>query len=490
MHEGAPPSSGRPSALVRLVASVLRDSDLRSGTLLVAVSGGPDSTALLHALATVRSRTGLSLHVAHIDHGIRAESGRDAELVEAMAESLGVPCTVEKVAVRRGTRSGRASEGAAREARYAALTGIAREVGASAVALGHTADDQAETVLLHLVRGSGLAGLGGMAPLSLRDADGGPAVVLVRPLLRARRSETWAYCERHGLTPLVDETNLDTSVPRNLVRLEVVPALARINPRVVDALNRMASSARRDVASMEGRALEAWPALVHAVPRGLQLDRTRLLTHDAALQRHLLRAVYAQVGGGVQGLHEVHIERLVRLAAGPSGRSASLPGGVLVETTYGQLTLVGGSRTECALPPLEGEHELPVPGDVVVGPWRVRSTIEHGPVSPNAGRYCAVLDASVVDAGVVGAGLSVRPRRRGDRFQPLGLGGHSKSLQDFFVDAHVPRSARTRTPLVVAPGGVAWVVGWRVAEWARVTPETERVLRLEFYKGPHDGHHD
>ncbi len=476
-----------PHPLVLHARRVLEDAHLRGAALIVAVSGGPDSTALLHALAHLRASLDLRLQVAHVDHQLRPSSGNDAQRVEAMAESLGLPCTVTRVELSRrasgpmlGDEGGRrlSPEEAARDARYAALARTARDIGAVAIAVGHTADDQAETVLLHVVRGSGLAGLRGMTPVSTRAVDG-REVTLVRPLLGARRSETLAYCRSVEVTPVLDETNLDPTPPRNRLRLEALPTLARINSNVADALIRLARSAGRDLDYLNHEAERLLPTVARAVKGGVRLDRAAVRTLHPALQRHVLRGAYARARGGTRDLAEAHIEQMIRLLSGPSGRGLDLPGGVRLEAAHDVVTLLTSEAAPCAAPLLLGEHTVAVPGETAVSGWRVLARIQPPPDTLAAGPHTAFLSAEALGGTVI-----VRGRRPGDRFQPLGLGGHDKKLQDFFVDARVPRAERPRTPLVVTPEGIAWVVGWRIAHWARVTPSTQDVVRLEFQLMP------
>jgi tRNA(Ile)-lysidine synthase len=186
--------------------------------LVVAVSGGPDSLALLHSLNALQEPKNLRLHVAHIDHGLRPTSHDDAAFVERTADALGLPCTVIAVEVGSGS-----PEAAARDARYGALARIAAEQGADAIAVGHTMDDQAETVLMHIVRGSGLTGLRAMSVLGDLPTNSESSTKVFRPMLGVRRTETAAYCDELGLTPIFDHTNLDTGIPRNFLRLEAIP---------------------------------------------------------------------------------------------------------------------------------------------------------------------------------------------------------------------------------------------------------------------------
>lgn len=444
--------------------------------LTVAVSGGPDSLALLHILAELRKPLGIGLHVAHLDHGLREESATEAAFVASEAHRLGLPFSGlrQDVASHRRQR-GLSLEEAARELRYRFLAGVAKEVGAEAIALGHTADDQAETILLHLVRGSGLAGLQGMkltTPFLAPDRD---LVTLVRPLLGVTREETEAYCRLRGLAPLRDPSNADLSFSRNRLRIQVLPLLRQINPSVRDALLRLSHAVTLDVAYLNSEVLRYWPQIVEQTAMGLALDRKALAQLDPSLRRHLLRRAYTILRGLSADLEQNHVEKMVQLLEGPSGKAIAVPGGVRWEVGYDKAFLTLGDRLP-DLPPVAKLHPLTWPGEKVLDGWIVQAA-EALPLLPAPHPYVASFDLESL-----GVPISIRSRQPGDRFQPLGMEGPgaSKKLQDFFVDSKVPRTWRSRVPLVVSPRGIAWVVGWRIAHWARVTPQTRRCLRLEF----------
>ncbi len=470
--------------LERRVRSALERSGLAGGKLLVvAVSGGPDSLALLHALHRLEADLGLRLHGAHLDHRLRGRaSEEDALFVAGTFRGLGIPATVEAADVAAYRRQHRLSlEQAARQVRYAFLARVASEQGADAVALGHTADDQAETVLLHLVRGSGLAGLRGMAPLSRHVFDG-RSVVLARPMLEVTRKETLAYCQALGLSPRQDESNLYADVARNRVRLQLVPLLQQFNPAIRDALLRLSRSVARDLVHLEAEVERVWPGVVARQGDMLTLDRAAFSALDPAIQGHLLRRAVLEVKGDLEGMEQVHLEDMARLMAGPAGTSLDLPGGLSFAVSYGRATLARPGEEGCPLPPLEGQHRLQVPGETIIPGWRV--TVRQARRGEGAGVPSALACApdgtfARFDYEAMRGELWVRPRRPGDRFQPLGM-AESKKLQDFMVDARVPRPWRDRVPLLVTPRGIAWVVGWRIAQWARVTEATSRELQVEF----------
>jgi len=467
------------------VAAFLEAHGLADGrTLLVGVSGGPDSVALLHALAGLREALPVRLHAAHLDHGLRGrESRADAEYVAGLCERLGVPLISKRVDVAAFRhRLGLSMEDAARRVRYGFFAEAGKKAGARVVLVGHTADDQVETVLLHLLRGSGVAGLAGMEALARAPSagDGEAAPLLVgRPLLGVSRRETEAYCAAHRLGPRRDSSNRSPRFLRNRVRRELLPVLRRYNPSIDAALLRLAEQAALTARHLDRQVEQVWPRLARPEQGAVVLDRAELAALDPALQAHALRRAVAQVKGDLQGIAAAHIRRVAELAAGPAGRSASLPGGIRFVTGYERHRLGRRGEAAPAAPALRGETRLRVPGTTYAGGWRVRATTEAADAELRSAGCVALLDVALARRALV-----VRSRRPGDRFRPLGM-AQAKKLQDFFVDAKVPREARDAVPLVCADGEIVWVVGYRIGEAARVPAGALRRLRLELTpRGP------
>jgi len=447
------------------------------GRLVAAVSGGPDSLSMLDALADLRNALDLRLHAAHLDHGLRGDASReDAVFVEELCRKRGIPCTVERADTEAFRQRRHLSlEQAARQVRYGFLARVASGQGAHAIAVAHTSDDQAETVLMHVIRGSGLTGLRGMAELTHTVFDSNEATV-VRPILSVSRRDTEAYCHALGLEPRLDETNLSLKPARNRVRSELLPLLEQYNPAVREALVRLSRSAARDAAYIESAVDEAWDRIARRDEAGVSLDRSAFQGLAPAIQSHLLRRAVRVVKGDLEDVEQNHVDGMARLMAGSAGRSLDLPGGVRFSVGYDRAWIASGGCEELALPPLEGEHTVQVPGQTVLPGWRIVATIsERGKVMADP----AASLAAVLDYDSVGENLRVRPRKRGDRFQPKGM-PQPKKLQDFMVDSRIPRSLRDRVPLVVSERGIAWVVGWRIAEWARPRDEGGLAVELRF----------
>ena len=466
-------------AFERAVKAALVGAGVRRARLLAAVSGGPDSMALLYSLVALRHDLDLEIVGAHLDHGLRGEeSAADAEFVRSVFESLGLPCFIESTVVADLAKAGMSPEEAAREARYSFLARSAAASGAWAVALGHTADDQAETVLMNIIRGSGLSGLQGMRPLTSM-LRGGAEIRLLRPLLGLGRADTVAYCEALKLSPRVDRTNLTQSYTRNRVRLELLPVLESYNPAISKSLLRLSGSASIDLAYLEAEAEQAWGRVSIEEDGRVRLKREAYSELAEAVGRRILRRAVRCVKGDLKDVESSHIEDMSRLMKGSAGARLDLPGGISFDVGY-EFATIGRAGNSTNVSGFES-FEFQLPGRTQKGEW----TVEARCVKRAEAQLTASPDGMTASLDLEEAGwpLTVRGREPGDRFQPLGMTG-SKSLKDFLSDSRVPRNMRDSTPLVVSHKGIVWVVGCRIAHWARVTEETDRFLEIAFRRAP------
>jgi tRNA(Ile)-lysidine synthase len=421
--------------------------------IVVAVSGGADSTALLHVLWRLREPWNLRLTAAHFDHGLRGDaSRRDAEAVASLCRGLGVALATGRA----GPLHGPSLEAAARRARYAFLARVALGQGASKVAVAHHRDDQAETVLLRLLRGAGAEGLAGMRPV--RPLASG--VTLVRPLLAVGGEEVRAHCAAHGLPVREDETNRDLRFARNRIRHVLLPLLEReYQPGCRDALARAARLLADDDEWLVRQAAEAFARL----RRGAALDAAGLAALPAAVARRVIRLWWREACGRHEALAFEHVEAL-RL-----GREVDLPGGRHATSAGGLLRLLPGRRRQTFA------YALTLPGAADVPEAGVRVTAR---LSATAPQELPSPSVAAGDADAVAAPLTVRSRRPGDRFRPLGAPG-TRKLQDVLVDARVPREERDRIPVIAdAEGRILWVPGVRQADHWRLGPGVRRVLVL------------
>jgi tRNA(Ile)-lysidine synthase len=496
----------------KVLDSIQRYSLIRRRELVVVgVSGGADSVCLLHVLAKSRKRLGIRLHVAHLNHQIRGvESQADAEFVSNLAGSLGVPITIDRqdVAAYRTERKCSLEE-AARELRCAFFARVARKVGAHRIAIGHTRDDQVETILMHIIRGTGIAGLCGLAPCSPLAYDSqraslpaeAPSVakrhrsnlLVIRPLLDITREETANYCQEHQLDARVDSSNLLPSFFRNRLRLHLLPLLRQYNPSIDQALLRLADIAKEDNAFIEQQASGLWDEVARQENKAIYLDKKQMAGLSIALQRHLLRVAVTKLVGDVRDIEASHIEAARSLLNKPAGKISALPHDLLCQGGYHELVIASTAKQSqlppCPFPPLPDEFHLKVPGKTTFSGWNVLASIvrEHidflssrGATSTRGKSYQSNLVAHF-DLQKTGMNLSVRRRRPGDRFQPLGM-NMPKKLPEFMVDAKIPRSWRGRIPIVCSPQQIIWVAGWRIDGRVKLTEASKEILRLEFIR--------
>jgi tRNA(Ile)-lysidine synthase len=439
-----------------LERTIRRHAMLAGGeTVLVAVSGGADSVALLHLLLGLATRWRLRLHVVHVNHQLRAASAADADFVRALCARLGVPVDVETVAVdRQGSL-----EAAARAARYAALETCAARVGADRIAVGHTADDQAETVLMRLVQGAGVRGLAGIPPVRGR---------IIRPLIELRRSVLAADLRRAGLAWVEDETNRDPKFLRNRIRHELLPLLSdSYNPEVASALIRMASLARETVSALDQTAGAELDRLAVWSDRAATLRLEALHALPRPVAAEVLRQAAARLGSRAP-LRAWSHRGLKRVLAVPPPRRAFKLGGVTVE--------VSGVLARLATAPLPAliEHQVAVPGRTELP--EIGQALEARLVGADA--YAIPREPSRVafDADDLTMPVLVRARKRGERF--IAFGGSERRLKSLLIEAKVPRWDRGRVPVIEAGGTIVWVGHLRRGAAGRVTARTRRVLEL------------
>jgi tRNA(Ile)-lysidine synthase len=488
------------AGLDRQVATALRRVGLsgNDSLLVLGVSGGSDSSALLYSLHRLQEAHQLRLHVAHLNHNFRGdEADEDARFAESLANELNLPSTVEKQdpTEYRKDRSISSFEQLAREMRYVFMSRVADELGASAVAVGHTADDQAETVLQHILRGSGLHGLQGMAESAPWPWPMGyPNLRIFRPLLGVTKADTVAYCRELGRDFRDDSGNYLPRFTRNRVRHKLLPLLAdEFNPRVREALGRLARTAATDLDFIEGEVSRLWPDLATVTDDAVSFDLRRLTALHPSLQRMALRRGYSELIGDTRRLRESHLNAMVALISDETTvGTVELPQGARLLRAYNRLLLSRETELSCPLPDFQGEHPLQLPSvdgpetAVAIAGWRVTMRADNSsegdtgqgrlwdrpeesgqptglPWEPGVGlTWSAWMDREALEGG-----LTLRTRLPGDRFQPLGM-SRQKKLQDFFTDAKVPRAWRDRVPLLVSERGIAWIAGHRIADWAAI----------------------
>ncbi len=527
-HHADPENAPDLLAVVRAASAVLRPEEL-AAPILVGVSGGPDSLALLHALRRWAAESGARLHAIHVDHGLRPESALEAARVVALGHAWALPVTARRVASGAIAGAGHGVEEGARRERYRLFAAEAATLGARVVALGHHADDQAETLLLHLLRGAGLAGLAGM-PTVRRGGDpldrfatdaaqGRPA--LWRPLLAARRATIAAYCRRWSLDPSHDPSNDDRALRRNAIRHDVLPALAAIVPAAPAILARASVLLADDEDLLSLETARAWVRCAIADDVGdavVALDRAAFRAEHRALQRRLVRHGWRLVRGAdaVAGPGAAPTEAAREaILTGRTGGRWALPGAVTVlvgrtvvylgptagldtllrhrlglpmvaagwsaALTPGVIPLAAGWSLVIAREPAPDAERRHIPEDSVER--AATSTDKGDPTSAGVGGG----DRSGEDAGPDLAIAVLRTWRPGDWLRLPG-GGRQK-LQDWFTDRQLPRYARQALPLLACGGRVLWIAGLAAFPAApqAVPPQLRGLTIGVLYNGSSDG---
>lgn len=475
--------------------------------IVVGVSGGPDSLCLAHILLELRQSLGFEICLAHLNHALRGEeSEEDMDFVSRLSREWDVTAIFETADVYEYIFKKHINmEDAARNLRYNFFIRAASQFEASKVAVGHTADDQVETILMHMLRGSGGKGIRGMSSSFEWKGDTGK-ILVIRPILNLWRSETEEYCRSKGLEPRIDSSNVNRAFLRNRIRLEMVPYLQNINTKAKESILRLAQISAEEGDYLDLEVDKLARDVFQKTGNTLFLKTDKIIALHPALQRLLLRKTLETVEGSLRDYEAHHIERL-RVALGSrSGVKVSLPGGLLFLRQYDGGWLCRSEEEVCPFPPLSGELEIPLEGEASYCQWSIKTkrvksydtgrlkslTSDSGIQTPyprlralDSGLSTLDFQARVFRAVLsldrLEGKLTIRGRRDGDRFHPLGMEG-TKKLQDFMTDEKIPRWWRAHIPLLCAGKDVAWVVGWRLSELARVSEGDGKVIEVEIKK--------
>jgi tRNA(Ile)-lysidine synthase len=467
-------------------------------TIVVGVSGGPDSLCLLHLLHT---RYHLVIQAAHLNHGIRgSEADDDSVFVSNLCLEWGIPCTIERIDVPALARELHLSlEEAARKARYAFLARTAHRLGATKVAVGHHADDQAETILMHLLRGAGLSGLRGMRPIGwLNEEENAamqaepmgtqtPQLRLVRPLLQVTRAHINAYCVANHLQPRLDRSNLDTSLYRNRLRHHLLPLLEEYNPQIRQVLLRTAEVVGADQDLLETLVSRTWPQVVETESSQAIIFNLRALRAlPIALQRSILRRGMSVLKRSLRDVSYLQLDSLLNvLNKGVAGKQAVLPAGLYFTLRYEQAILSFGKVTAPTGQWLHMTLDLPIAVTLnsvienTLDGWRLIT--RQIPVTTlaayksNDDRHAAFFSIETLNDS-----LSLGTRSKGDYMFPLGMDGRRQKLHDQMINAKIPQAARDGIPVLRVGKEVAWVVGLRQDQRFAVNDQTKMVLHIQF----------
>lgn len=459
--------------------------------IVAGVSGGADSVCLLFVLQKMREEMGVDLFVAHVNHGLRGEEAlQDQEFVRKICEKWNIPFYLKTVDIKQiAAEEKLTEEEAGREVRYAFFREIASRVGGAKIAVGHNANDNAETVLFHLIRGSALKGLGGISPV---QGD------IIRPLLCVRREEIEAYLEENGLAYCTDKTNLEDVYTRNRIRHTLLPLMEEMNPQVVEAIARGAKACREggqyleEVAEEELSRYGSW----NEDNTAFTLEKQLFEEIKPALLDEVLLLALEKVCGKRKDIGTIHVDALIALQKKETGKSQHLPYAVVAENEYGSLVLrkednqakntdnnqVGNmdapqvkNSEKWELSGEKGEIHLPN-GTILV--YTVEKYEKSMKIPEN--RYTKWLDYDIIKSAPC-----LRTRRNGDWIQVLPNGGRKK-LKDYLINEKIPRSRRDALYVLAEESEILWIVGYRISERVKITEKTKRVLKLEYIGGKED----
>lgn len=462
--------------------TIVKESLLQPGdSIVVAVSGGPDSIALLHILFLLSGKWKWRLAVAHVNHLFRpGESGREADFVRDFAGSLGLPCEIGVIDVPAYIReTGTNPQAAAREKRYRFLVDAAQAFGASRIALAHHADDQAETVLMRVIRGTGPGGLAGIPIRRMHEN-----VELVRPLLRMNKEELLAYLQVQGLSYCIDSSNELPKYARNRIRLEAMPFLLRYNKQLPEALNRLADMAAEENDFLEGETERVFHRLVEAEGSGFEFSAKAFESLHVALQRRLIKLILNYLSQGTDSLDYTGLElaRSAILQDERTNLTLNLSNRIRLQREYDRVGFMAAppdKRPEPFVYLLEsGEGELYIPeAGCKLRYFSADSGDPRAKALKREPRHSAVFDSDALRFP-----LKARSRRDGDRMAVLGLNG-SKKVKDIFIDEKIAPGMRNRIPLISdAEDSLLWIPGVRRSVHAQITDKTSRMFCIELLK--------
>ncbi|HOQ37958.1 MAG TPA: tRNA lysidine(34) synthetase TilS [Acetivibrio sp.] len=443
--------------------------------IVIGVSGGPDSLCLLHILYSLKDKMGLKLFVAHVNHMLRGdESLKDESFVGDICRKLNivfesVHIDIGKLAKERGL----SLEEAGRMERYRFFDSVADRYGAERIAVAHNKNDQAETVLMNIIRGSGLDGLKGMEYKRGR---------IIRPFLQIERAEIENYCREHGLEPRVDSSNLENIYTRNRIRLDLIPHIDSLfKTDIVKSIGRLADLVREDSSFIEEQIDKVYNNInIEVKESEATLNISEIKGYHIAVIRRIIRNIIKEIRGNLKGIESIHVDSITDLIEnGRTGAMLHLPGGLRVLKSYEMLKIYMGEK-EAGVP--DFNKRVTVPGATRID--EINSSVEAFIIDEpkNIKDFNKAKSDSMVqffDYDRLKDGINIRYRKDGDIFKPLGSVG-TKKLKEFFIDSKIPRHIRDRIPLISKDKEIVWIIGYKISDKFKVTENTKTILKLIF----------
>ncbi|MCM0647674.1 tRNA lysidine(34) synthetase TilS [Clostridium swellfunianum] len=456
--------------MIHEVLATIKEHNMinKGDKIIVAVSGGPDSICLLHILSKMKEELNLILYAAHVNHCLRGEEAdKDEEYVKQFCKSLGVECFSRRVDINKlsGERN-MSTESVAREARYDFFDELYNSLGAQKIALAHNANDQAETVLMRIIRGTGMEGIIGIK--AVREN------IFIRPLINIKRESIEKYCEDNILLPRIDKTNLESIYTRNKIRLELIPYIKEnFNGDIISTLNRLADTIARDNEYLENITKEKYKSYCERKGEKVIINKEAFKEHEAIITR-IIRQALGELRGNLYNVEKVHIYDLINLQKSGTGKKINLPNNVVGYNNYENIEL---SITKTNVNN-EGEREYTLnineENNLEAFDLKVFTKVisTNGKINFKEDKHIKYFDFDKVKGSI-----TVRTRKNGDRFTPFGMKG-SKKLKDFFMDLKIPQEERDGIPLICFGEDIAWIVGYRISDSYKIDKTTKSILKV------------
>ncbi len=450
--------------------NIISKNLIESGdTILGAISGGPDSMAMLNCLVLLKKDLKFKLLIAHVNHGVRGEyAKRDQEFVKMVAKDYNIPYFTKNVdMVGYGKELGISSEEAGRILRYGFFREILSDYGGGKIAVAHNKNDQAETILHRIIRGTGLDGLKSMEFIK---GD------IIRPLLNISRKEIEDYIEQKRIKFVVDHTNLETDYTRNKIRLELLPYIKEnFNPNIIDSLYRLTRIATGEIQIIEEITTEKYNLIVKsATENSIIFNGAIFKLESEAIRKRLIRKAIENISGNLHGIEEIHINDIIKLFQdAKTGKNIDISKGLRARVSYSDFIIELRNNTN---PKLEAKKiEI---GENVLEEFAIIISLEL--ISADEIDFNNA-DIKYIDYDKVSGELWIRRRKSGDKFSPLGLGG-SKKLKDYMIDKKIPQDKRNSIPILCDNSGIIWVIGYGLSDKYKITKETKQTLRIKLKK--------
>lgn len=453
----------------KVIETIENNSMFNKGDkVVVAVSGGPDSICLLHLLNSIKDRFGIEICAAHVNHCLRgAEADADEEFVREFCKQLNIDFYVKRVNVNRLAKEEKlSSEMAGRKARYDFFEEARKSFCGNKIAIAHNANDRAETILMRIIRGTGLDGMVGIKPI--RDK------IFVRPLINVSRSEIEKYCLDNGISPRIDKTNLERLYTRNKIRLDLIPYIVNnFNEDVVSALNRLSDIVSIDNDYIQKNADKKYNSYCYQDKNNIIIKKEAFCEHEAILSR-ILRKAINELTGNVYNIEKQHISEVIHIQKIGTGKKTFLPNNIAVYNNYGDIHL--SIKNDTIINNREvSEINIKDSNEIQFDNFKFKMTLLNSEASVKLAQDDFV---KYFDADKAGKNISIRYRKDGDKFTPLGMKVHKK-IKDIFINLKIPREDRNKIPLVCFGMEIGWIVGHKISENFKIDDKTKTILKIQ-----------